>query len=125
MVRVTPAGGASVYHPLAPGRRLGVDVRGGPGGPSEGGNSGPGAGLGGDGGDGGTVEVSYDRNFPELREVVLVANAGGPGGPGFDARYAGRPGRPGPTARYLAVDSIEKLFRDEMDQGLKITRHGP
>jgi hypothetical protein len=127
MARVTPANGAASYHALTPGHHLGVDVRGGTGGQGQGGYAAAGAGLAGDGGDGGTVEVSYDQSFPELREVVLVANVGGKGGEGADgsASYAGRPGRPGPTARYAATREIEKLFRDEIEQGLKITRHAP
>lgn len=117
LVKVAPSAGAPAYFALAPGRWLGLDVRGGVGGPGING------GLGGDGGDGGKAEIHFDRRFPELREVVRIANAGGEGGRGGEgmanASYDGRAGRAGAPARYLGGEA-EKIFKEELEDGLKI-----
>jgi hypothetical protein len=129
LAKAVPSAGTPLYVALEPGRHLGVDVRGAPGGPGATTNVyGLGGGLGGDGGDGGRVEVYFDRQNPELREVVRVANTGGPGGaPGQGPRgetgSSGRPGRSGPPASYQAGD-VEKLFSEEIQGGLPALRKG-
>jgi hypothetical protein len=131
-VKAVPSEGVPAYFVLARGRHLGIDVRGGAGGPGGSGYvSGVqfSGGLGGDGGNGGQVEVHYDAHNPELREVVMVASAGGKGGEGGEGPngakgYAGRPGRPGAPAKYLA-DESEKMFKDEIEQGLSIAAGKP
>lgn len=126
-VKAVPSEGPPAFFVLARGRHLGIDVRGGTGGP---GGSGLvngmqfSGGLGGDGGNGGNVEVHYDAHNPELREVVMVASAGGKGGEGGEGPngtrgYAGRPGRPAPPAKYLP-DEPDRMFKDELDQGMTI-----
>src|SRR4051812_12462645 len=134
LVRVSPSMGAPAYFVLAPGRRLGLNVRGG-----DGGRGGHGTvervrlsgGLGGDGGNGGRAVVRVDPRYPELRSVITVVNPGGKGGEGGSSEdpegtkaAAGREGRPGAPARFENEDP-DKLFKEEIEAGLPILRSGP
>jgi hypothetical protein len=129
LVKAVPSQGIPQNFVLTPGRRLGINVRGG-----DGGQGGEGrvagveftGGLGGDGGNGGEVEVRYDERSPELRDVVTVVNPGGKGGApgaGASASAAGRAGRPGPPAHYRKAE-VEKVFADEIEDGLPVLRSG-
>ncbi len=121
----------------------------------DGGNGGDGGdggrgGAGGDGGDGGSIVLYYDRNHPELADLVALSTEGGPGGSGGFGGYggspgpggssasgtkgtggrsgvsgesgpSGRPGRAGGRAERVAAP-LERLFGDEIAAGIPLVR---
>jgi hypothetical protein len=130
LVKAAPSEGVPAYFLLAPGKWVGVGVRGGDGGSGGDGLFVPNVqltgGLGGEGGNGGSALVRYDQRFPELRSAVTVANNGGRGGPGgssgeFARAAEGRPGRPGPPAKYVG-EPPQNLFKDEIEAGMPVMR---
>jgi hypothetical protein len=134
LAKATPSMGVPVYFLLAPGRRLGINARGGDGG--KGGDATVGivrlsGGLGGDGGNGGRVLVRIDPHHPELRAMVSVVNPAGQGGLGGSnddsegsRASAGRPGRSGPPVRFENAEP-EKMFKDEIEAGVPVLGSGP
>jgi hypothetical protein len=71
------------------GGRGGDGGSGAPGGSAGNGGSGGAGGSGGDGGDGGSVQLVYDRRFPELAQAIAIRADGGPGGAPGQRGYAG------------------------------------
>ena len=134
LAKASPSLGGPIYFVLTPGRRLGLNVRGGDGG--AGGIATVSGvrltgGLGGDGGNGGRVLVRVDARHPELRAVVAVVSPGGNGGRGGSnddysgsSASAGRAGRPGPPARF-ENDEPAVMFKDEIEVGVPILVSGP
>lgn len=64
---------------------------------------------GGNGGDGGSMELVYDKRFPELASILQATAPGGKGGQGARGAANGRDGKPG-TARMVAGKIAEADF---------------